>query len=149
MLALALIVFAFFASFFISVGIDNYNNSVAEKQAQLLREAGSRPAISFGIYSFWRLPAGLHLITFLIFLSLIKPNRFIAPLVLVVLYAGLLMWSLYVRPGEIYYSAGFFGNLFRRMDLWDYVGMAFILIMLMWLLSILYRIRSTTQNLYQ
>src|SRR5687768_808819 len=128
-LLLSFIVFAFFASSLLPAIIDNYNESVAETQRELLREAGSAQSISFGISDCRRLPAGLHLMTFFIFLSLLRPKRFIAATVLALFYLGLMLFALYLRVGYTGFGtwsyssySAFFDRFHYLIDAWD--GMA-------------------------
>ena len=100
-----------------------------------------------------RVPAGLHLITVPIFLSLIRPRTFVVAAIFTVLYAALLLLSFYIRVdgqsffgGPIPGSPGFFEELYLKTYIWDYVGLAFLIVLLPWLVSILYRVRSRRSN---
>lgn len=95
-----------------------------------------------------RTPPGFHLITLPIFLSLIRPRRFLFATVLTALYAGLLLLSFYLRVdgesflgGPIPGDPGFFKEMYLKTWIWDYVAIVFLVVLLPWLLSILYRIR--------
>jgi hypothetical protein len=93
-----------------------------------------------------RVPGGLHLLTVPIFLSLIRPRIFFAATFFAVVYAGLFVVSLYLRlDGKSFFGGplpgdrDFFHELYLKTWIWDYVAFAYLVVLLPWLSSIIYR----------
>lgn len=136
-LAFALLALLFFLSLFVEAAIRDYRRDVSKTIPVEFAVDDPVPPV----------PAGLHLLTFPICLSLIKPRRFLVSTIFALLYAGLLLVSFYIRvngesflggpiPGEL----GFFQELYLKTWIWDYVGLVFLIVLLPWLFSIIYRI---------
>ncbi len=92
------------------------------------------------------MPAGMDLLIVPIFVSLIRPRSFLVPMFLAVSYAGLLLLSFYIRVdgesflgGPIPGDPGFFGELYLKTWVYDYVALIFLVVFLPWLFSIIYR----------
>ena len=125
----------FFLAYFVEAAIHNYQSS---RDPTKMRIAVHDPVP--------RMPAGLHLLTIPIFLSVIRPRNFYVATLLTVSYTGLLILSFYLRvDGESYLGGpipgdpGFFQGLYYKTWIWDYVGVGFLAVMLPWLSSIIYR----------
>ena len=149
----AFLPFAYFYSIFVIEGIREYNYSVKDEQITLRSQAEQKPNVRFAVHDFVpRAPAGFHLLSIFIVLSLIKPKKFIVSTVLTLFYFALLFFGLYIRlDGETPYGAeypaevGFFGELYLNTWIWDYVGALFIAIALPWQLSIVSRIAKQSR----
>ncbi|MEJ7847687.1 MAG: hypothetical protein WKF92_06335 [Pyrinomonadaceae bacterium] len=149
LLLFAFLVFAFFASFFIIEGIREYNLSVSDSQETLRNKAANEPKIKFAAHDFVpRVPSGFHLLTVFIFFALIRPGKLITSTFFTILYAAFFVLSLNLRiDGETPYGGeypkhvGFFGELYRKTYLWDYLGAIYIAIAFVWQFSIIRRIR--------
>jgi hypothetical protein len=122
-----------------------YNYSVSGHQEELAAQAGINPKPKFSGSPQPSIP-GLHFIGIFVFIALLKPKRFIAPLLITFFYFSTFIYGLVVRfnsmrlGGEdfspefslfhkIYYGAGDFGE----------IAFVFIAILLFWQISILLR----------
>ena len=148
LLVFAFLAFSFFAFFIWDRAIDSYNNSVVQEQNERRAQAGGRPAISFSVDDFRPLPGGFNLLTLFIFLALIRPKKFIVSTSLTILYGVLLLISLFIRldgegalGGKDFYSDPFV-ELFHKTNIFDYAAGFFILVLLTWQISILWRIHD-------
>jgi hypothetical protein len=138
-LVVAVFAAIFFASFFADDAVRRYQDSLAP-----------RSAINFAVDDVVpKTPAGLHLITAFIFLSLIRPRRFFVATILSATYACLFLLSLYLRvDGESFFGGpipgdpGFLGELYLKTWIWDYVAFAYLIVLFPWLFSILFRIHK-------
>ncbi len=141
---IAFVAFLFFSICFITQEIKTYNISVAENQQRLEREANGS---SSSLQNNDNPVTELHFLTFIIFLSLLKTRRFIIPFSLTIFYAVTLIYSLPANfdakwlGGEEFPSRlSFFRKLFIEANIYDYSAFGFILILLIWQISILFRI---------
>ncbi len=136
LLVFTLIPLLFFLTFFAK-------GAIREHQFSLPNRHGINFAVDDPVP---RMPAGLHLLTVLIFLAAIRPRSFFVSAILAVIYAGLLLVSLYLRVngesflgGPIPGDPGFFQELYLKTWIWDYVALAYLVVLLPWLSSIIYR----------
>ena len=135
LLVFTLLPLLFFLSAFVEVAVRDYQSS---------RNTG----ISFAVDDPTpRTPGGMHLLTIPIFLSLIRPQRFFIPSILTGIYCGLLVLSFYIRVdgksffgGPIPGDPSFFRELYLKTWIWDYVAILFVIVLVPWLLSIIYRL---------
>ena len=144
LLSVAFIVFLFFSICFITQEIKTYNVAVAENQERLEREAGGS---SSSLQNNDNPVAGLHFLTFIIFLSLLKTKRFVIPFSLTIFYAISLIYSLpanfdakWLGGEEFPSNASFFRKMYIEANQFDYLAALFILILFSWQISILFRI---------
>ena len=142
--------FILFAGGLLKKPVEQYNESVVEDEYSRRDSADGviRPTIRLS-HGYYDTPAGLHLTTFFILLSLIKARRFFIPAILIVLYATLLAVSIYARfpRGPVFDAVpGDFRLLLvgvlSAISIWDYVGGFFILVMIFWLFTIFIRIHG-------
>ena len=110
LLAVSLLAFMFFASFILLKEVEHHNYAMNQRYSGFSVDSVEPEA-----------SAGFNLFTFFIFLSLIKPKRFLLSTLMTVMYAALLLLSLYIRvDGETplggWYppEVGFFGELYRK-----------------------------------
>lgn len=146
LLLFSFLVFALVASVISWQAIASYNKSVEQAQNDLHREAGGQ-VISFAAcggpsYTV----AGLNLITFFIFLSFIRPRRFIVSSVLILFYAALFCYGIFARlNGEgTLGSKDFFTDkwyeLYMKTYHMDYLIALIITTFLAWQFTIIWRI---------
>ncbi|MBA2334885.1 MAG: hypothetical protein M3449_11235 [Acidobacteriota bacterium] len=121
-----------------------YNYSVSEKQEKLQSQADGTPHIQFSGSSGPHLPAGLHFLTFFIFISLFGTKRYLVSSLLTLFYAIVFIYGLYARYApwgeEFSPKVDFLEKLYRVADTFDYLAAVFISILLFWQISILLRI---------
>jgi len=144
--AIWLFLFLFFASPFLTDFVRRYNQRVADEQLQMQHKANNdgRIVANVNVTRGSPVPAGLHLISLLIFLSLVSPKRFYVCTALTILYGWLILASIYFRvDGQA--PLGFLGELFIKVQIWDVAGIAFTLGMLMWLTTVHLRLRTDLQ----
>ena len=95
-------------------------------------------------------PAGLHFLTFFIFLALLKTKRFLLSSFLTNFYACIFVYSLFMRTKYSGFDSDSFLNssLFEQFCLvtrdFDYLAAFFISILLFWQISILLRMLIKT-----
>ena len=155
LLIVAFAAMTFILSSFTLEMIGNYNYSVVEEQQKLEKLANGYPTGSFPIYNDYSPIAGLHLLTVFIFAALIKPKRYLLPFFLTVFYADSLIYSLSYRfntkplGGEGFsphVNVSFFKKIYLEANNFDYFAAFFILILLIWQISILFRIFNKTRQ---
>lgn len=110
---------------FCSEVINTYNDAVSEQQKELATQAGSNVIRFSGCFPCCSMP-GFHFVSIFIFIALIKPKRFITSLLLTFSYLSMEFYFIH----KIYYC---FGNF-------DVLASVFILVLLFWQISILFRI---------
>ena len=132
----------FFLTYFVEDGIRRYHDSLSKPSIRL---AADDPVP--------RVPPGFYLLTVPIFLSLIRPRKFYVATVFVLLWASLFLVSLYIRVdgesflgGPIPGDPGFLKELYLKAWIWDYVGLAFLAVLLPWLFSILFRLKKQSSS---
>ncbi len=148
--ALLLFTFAiviFILSGFITEGNVRYNSSVAEIWRNIEYQNSVYPCPSFSSnYVNYTIP-DFHLLIVFIFASLLKTKRFLLPFLLTIIYAASLIYSIPARfdarrlGGEEFSPyVNVFNKLYFEANYFDYTATFFILILLFWQLSILFRI---------
>lgn len=145
-LIFSFLAFAFFAA---AIGADVVasHESAAEKA---VREFSS---ISVGCRLCDRdFVAGFNLITFFIFLALIRPKRFIVSTALTFIYGALLVVSIYLRLdgtgalGGVDFYTDPWVEFINKTDVYDYVASFVIVVLLGWQSSIVWRIYRSKGN---
>jgi hypothetical protein len=98
-------------------------------------------------------PAGLHFLTFFIFIALLKTKRYLLPLFLTVFYAVVFVYGLSMRydgarlGGEEFSpKVDFLDKVYRAATDYDYIVALFISILLFWQISILLRMLIKTSQ---
>lgn len=132
---------------FISEGIVRYNTSVAETWRNIECQTSAYPCPSFSSnYVDYTIP-DFHLLIVFIFASLLKTKRFLLPFLLTIIYAASLIYSIPARfdarrlGGEEFSPyVNVFNKLYFEANYFDYTATFFILILLFWQISILFRI---------
>src|SRR5688572_24654386 len=149
----ALLPLAFFAIHLVDLAIQDYNLSVSDHQYELYLQATGAPRLQIVACDFGtnQLPAFSFLSLF-IFLTLIRPTRFIAATALTMLCSALVSMRVY-RHFDLSLNAGVFnyretswGEMFS-MWYWDIVGVTVALPMLIWLVSIVWRLHRPGMTL--
>lgn len=126
--------------------IISYNGLVEQSQKILQSNAGDQKVILFSGHGYYFTVGGFNLITFFIFLSLIRPRRYIASTFFIFSYAAMYTYAIHSRlDGEgAYGGKDFFTDkwyeLYIKTDLFDYMIAVIIITFITWQLSIIWRI---------
>ena len=146
LLAFTSLAFAFFALGIFAEAAQSYNDSVVRHQNELARQAGVKNIISFASHGFDHSIPLFNLITFFIFLALIRPGRYIISMALTVLYLVFLVVSVAIRldgRGALG-SENFFTDpwveFWLKTGFHDHFAAVVIVILLVWQGSILWRV---------
>ncbi len=142
----AFVVFIFVLLFISLSIIQDYNYSVAQTQKELQSQADSQPRIKFSGGNGLTFFPLFHLLTFFIFVALLKTKRFLLPLLLTVFYTFVFIYGLSARfkgrqlGGEEFSpKVDLHKQLYYAADGYDFFAALFILILLFWQISILLR----------
>jgi hypothetical protein len=123
-----------------------YNEAVSRQQQELALQAGVKPEPAFSISSNPTMP-GFHFLSIFILAALYKTKRFIAPLLLTIIYFATFLYGLTVK-----FDSGQLGGeefspefslchkLYYGTSDFDFLAAFFISILLFWQISILLRI---------
>lgn len=128
--------------------IHSYNHSVLEEQRTLKSVTKGEPIIRFsGNRAPDLLIPGIHILSLFVFLIVFKSSRFLASLFLTLFYAAFFIYGLaarydgsLLRGVEISPQVSFAEKLYRGSYPFDYLAAFFISILLLWQVSIVFRI---------
>jgi hypothetical protein len=148
-IAFGLLAISYFATGIFAEGIHSYNESVVQYQNGLARQAGVKNIISFAACGGFDYSIPLfHLITFPIFLTLIRTRTYIVSTTFTVLYLTLLIVSISIRldgRGSLG-SENFFTNplleLWTKTSIHDYFSAFVTVVLLFWQGCVLWRIQK-------
>lgn len=147
----AFVVFIFVLLFISLSIIYDYNYSVSETQKELQSQANAKPRIKFSGGNGLTFFPLFHLLTFFIFVALLKTRRFLPPFLLTIFYIFIFIYGLSARfkgrqlGGEEFSpKVDLHKQLYYAADGYDHFAALFILILLFWQISILLRMLIKT-----
>ncbi len=134
--------------------ISTYNQGVASHQRQIIAEASGRPMIRFSSCTFGSYgPAGFHLLAPFVVLSLLKPKRFVAAMILSTLYAGTALISIYAHAQllMIGHLSDIDGSVRGYVELWfwDIFTILAAFPTFLWLSTIMWRLYAPRYTIYR
>jgi hypothetical protein len=147
-IALALIPVILVVLFLVSEGISDYNDRVADRQEELSAKASGRDRINFAVDDFGRSrPGGVHIVSLFIVFAVIKSKRFVVPVILTLLYIGLILIGAYLRLvnlqniGLVNYGPT---DPLEFVDFWFWhlFALVFAIPLFLWLLTIIRRLHQ-------